>query len=70
MEVTECMIHKDQSREIRTLYRYQIQKTETSAEGKIKITGEFVKVNPISDSLVKRLRENGMPEELLSSLVK
>lgn len=68
MEITECEILPDGTRQIRTLFRYNI--TENTIKGKkVIIKGEFEKVNPISKSLQKRLRENGMPISALEKLI-
>lgn len=68
MEITECEILPDGERKIRTLFRYNI--TENSIyKGKVTIKGEFERVNPISESLRKRLRENGMPLSALEKLM-
>jgi pilus assembly protein CpaF len=68
MEITECEILPDGERQIRTLFRFNI--TENSIiKGKVAIKGDFERVNPISDSLQKRLRENGMPIDALKRLV-
>lgn len=63
MEIIECCINEDSSREIKTLYRYKVEKTELAENGKIKIMGRFVQENTISPGLARRLRENGMQEE-------
>jgi len=69
MEITECEILEDGTRQIHTLYRYHV--TENSiVDGKAVIKGEFQRVNPISKSLQKRLLENGMPAKLLNKIIK
>lgn len=68
MEITECEILEDGSRKLRTLYRYQINEN-CAVDGKVKIKGEFQKVNDISESLQKRLLENGMPLKLMREIV-
>ena len=68
MEITECEIMPDGERHIRTLFRYNI--TENSVlKGKVTIKGAFERVNPISENLQKRLRENGMPLDVLEKLI-
>ena len=68
MEITECEILPDGERKIRTLFRYNI--TENSVnKGKATINGEFERVAPISESLQKRLRENGIPVDALKKIV-
>lgn len=67
MEIMECEILPDGTRNFRPLFQYQI--TENRVEnGKFIVTGEHKQVNPISDSLARRLMENGMPQEILSQL--
>lgn len=68
MEIMECEILLDGTRKFRPLFQYQI--TENRIEdGKFVITGQHQKVNPISESLARRLMENGMPQEKLSQLL-
>jgi Flp pilus assembly CpaF family ATPase len=64
MEITECEIKEDGSRAIRTLYKFNVM-DNAFVDGKLKIIGEYEKVNDISSSLEKRLLENGMPSNLL-----
>lgn len=67
MEIMECEILPDNSRNYRALFRYEI--TENRYEdNQFLITGHHVTVNPISDSLCKRLLENGMPQERINRL--
>jgi len=65
MEITECQIKEDGSRAIRTLYKFNVM-DNALIDGKLKIIGEYEKVNDISSSLEKRLLENGMPSSLLN----
>jgi pilus assembly protein CpaF len=64
MEITECEIKEDGTRAIRTLYKFNVIDNAV-VDGKLKIIGEYEKVNDISASLEKRLLENGMPSSLL-----
>lgn len=60
MEIQECEILPDGSRRFRPLFQYII--TENRMEdGKFIIEGHHEQVNTISDTLAKRLLENGMP---------
>jgi pilus assembly protein CpaF len=68
MEITECEILPNGERKIRTLFRFNITENSVS-KGKAAIKGEFERVNPISESLRKRLRENGMPAGALEKFV-
>ena len=68
MEIMECEILPDGTRKFRPLFQYQI--TENRIEdGKFVIIGQHRQVNPISESLTRRLMENGMPQEKLSRLL-
>lgn len=68
MEIMECEILPDGTRKFRPLFQYQI--TENRIEdGKFVIIGQHRQVNPISESLARRLMENGMPQEKLSRLL-
>ncbi|WP_270816179.1 ATPase, T2SS/T4P/T4SS family [Hungatella effluvii] len=67
MEIMECEILPDGTRNFRPLFQYQI--TENKVEGgRFIITGQHRQVNPISESLARRLMENGMPQEMLMQL--
>lgn len=68
MEITECEILPDGTRQIHTLYRYHVSENRV-VDGKIRISGEFQRVNSISKSLQKRLLENGMPLSVLEGLI-
>lgn len=68
MEITECEILPDGSRNIRTLFHYAVA-SNTIENGKIRITGSYEKVQNISPSLQKRLLENGMPLHLLEQMM-
>ncbi|MFI3228518.1 MAG: ATPase, T2SS/T4P/T4SS family, partial [Clostridia bacterium] len=60
MEIMEIEILPDNSRNYRSLFRYNITEN-TIQDGKFIIEGQHEKVSGISDSLAKRLLENGMP---------
>lgn len=68
MEITECEIcPKTGKRLIHTLFKYDI-KDIVYKDGKKEIEGAFKKVNNISDSLKKRLLENGMPNSKIQEI--
>ena len=68
MEIMECEILPSGERRYNTLFRYVI--TENHMEnGKFIIEGHHEQVGEISQSLQKRLLENGMPNEELLSLM-
>ncbi|RGX09354.1 ATPase, T2SS/T4P/T4SS family [Paraclostridium sordellii] len=69
MEIKECIIHEDGRREKQTLFKYEITSSQ-KIDGKTKITGEFKRVNNISEQLQQRLLENGMPTNDLKKLVR
>lgn len=67
MEIQECEILSDGTRVFRPLFQYII--TENSMEGgKLIIEGHHEQINTISDSLAKRLLENGMPLSMIEKL--
>jgi pilus assembly protein CpaF len=67
MEIQECEILPDGTRQFRPLFQYII--TENRMEdGKFVIEGHHKQVNTISDSLAKRLLENGMPQTVIERL--
>lgn len=68
MEITECEILPDGSRNIRTLYKFVVTDNSHSESG-LKINGRYEKVNKISTTLEKRLLENGIPKGLLERFI-
>ena len=68
MEIMECEILPDGTRKFRVLFQYQISENRVE-DGKFIIVGEHKQVNPISESLARRLMENGMPQETLAGLL-
>lgn len=67
MEITECRIQPDGTREIVPLYRFAVHATREVA-GNIRIEGDYEQVGVISTGLQKRLLENGLPLPLLQQL--
>jgi len=68
MEVMECEIMPDGTRNYRSLFQYQI--TENRIEdGKFVIQGQHKAVQGISQSLQKRFLENGIPESTLKRII-
>ena len=69
MEIMECEICPDGTRKYHSLYRYHI--TENRMEnGKFIVKGTHEKCEEISESLQRRLLENGMPQSELEALMK
>ncbi|WP_333657189.1 CpaF/VirB11 family protein [Tissierella praeacuta] len=67
MEIMECEILADGTRNYRPLYQYVI--TENRMEdGKFIINGYHEQTGSISDSLSKRFLENGMPIDIIEKL--
>ena len=62
MEITESEICEDGSRKMRTLYQFVVTEDENDGD---KLTGHFEKVQPISESLRRRLQLSGMPLSVL-----
>lgn len=67
MEIMECEILPDGTRSFRPLFEYQIEENRIE-NGKFIVKGSHRRVNAISDSLRRRLMENGMPQEMLVRL--
>lgn len=64
MEIAECESFEKGKYSTRTLYKYDVIR-ESRTENGVQIDGKFVKVNGISEKLEKRLRENGVPSDIL-----
>ncbi len=75
MEITECVVVEDENDledykvQINTLYKFDIQKNILDENNKVKVVGEFKKVNDISKELIQRIKENGITEEELNLLI-
>lgn len=68
MEIMECEIGHDGTMNYRTLFHFHIK--ENRMEGsRFVINGEHEKVNNVSESLKRRLLENGMPKEVLARII-
>lgn len=59
MEITECEVLPEGGRRLRTLYRFHVTGSRIVG-GKPRVTGHYEKVENLSESLLKRLRENGL----------
>lgn len=64
MEIAECECYEKGMYRTRTLYKYDVV-SEIKTDDGVRIDGRFIKVNGISDKLEKRLRENGVPADML-----
>ena len=69
MDISECVVGDDGTLEYHTLWRYNIERN-VYENGKYHIEGEFVRENPISDSLKSKLMRGGVPMELLRKFTK
>ena len=64
----ECEILPDGTRNYRTLFQYIITENRMEESGAFTIIGHHEQKESISESLSKRLLENGMPIEMIKSL--
>ena len=69
MEIMECEILPDGTRSFRPLFQYQIKENRVD-NGVFIVSGEHRQINPVSESLARRLLENGMPQDMLKQLTK
>ena len=68
MEIMECEILPDGSRNYRALYQYIITENRMDEHGEFIIDGTHKQECTISESLSKRLLENGMPIEMINRM--
>lgn len=68
MEIMECEILPDGTRNYRTLFQYVITENRMDEKGEFIIEGYHEQKSCISESLSKRLLENGMPVEMINSM--
>ena len=68
MEVMECEILTDGTRNYRSLFQFQIIENRVE-DGKFIINGNHRSVQGISPSLQKRFLENGMPQDTLNRIL-
>ncbi|MGB4660144.1 MAG: CpaF/VirB11 family protein [Mobilitalea sp.] len=68
MEIMECEILSDGTRNYRTLFQYIITENRMDENGKFFIEGYHEQKCNISESLSKRLLENGMPLEKINHM--
>ena len=68
MEIMECEILPDGSRNYRALFQYIITENRMDEHGKFIIDGTHKQECTISESLSKRLLENGMPIEMINRM--
>jgi pilus assembly protein CpaF len=68
MEIMECEILPDGSRNYRALFQYIITENRMDEHGKFIIEGTHKQERSISESLCKRLLENGMPIEMINRM--
>lgn len=65
MEIMECEILPDGTRNYRTLFQYIITENRMDEKGRFCIDGYHEQKSSISESFSKRLLENGMPLEMI-----
>jgi len=68
MEIMECEILEDGSRNYRSLFQYVITENKMNDNGGFIVEGYHEQKANISKSLAKRLLENGMPIEMIRSM--
>jgi pilus assembly protein CpaF len=68
MEISECEILPDGTRKFRTLFHFNIKENRME-NGQFHINGTHEQVSPVSESLRRRLLENGMPQQELNELL-
>jgi pilus assembly protein CpaF len=68
MEIMECEILPNGTRNYRTLFQYTITENRMDENGRFAIEGYHEQKCSISESLSKRLLENGMPLEMIKNL--
>jgi pilus assembly protein CpaF len=68
MEIMECEILPDGTRNYRALFQYVITENRLDENGKFIIEGMHQRQNTISDSLAKRLLENGMSIQMIHQM--
>ena len=68
MEIMECVIQPDGSRQYNTLYHFAIEDNRLE-DGKYYINGRHEPVHPISANLQKHFIDNGMPQQELDKLL-
>jgi pilus assembly protein CpaF len=68
MEIMECEILADGTRNYRTLFQYIITENQMDENGRFIIEGYHEQKLSISESLSKRLLENGMPIEMIKNM--
>lgn len=69
MEISECELLPDGTPNSRTLFHFSIHENRVE-NGNFVISGAHEKVLAISESLRRRLLENGMPQQALNELLK
>ncbi len=68
MDISECVITKDGRREYHTLFRYNITKNEL-VDGKFRIEGSFEQPELMSESLIRKLMQFGVPQKVLTKFL-
>lgn len=68
VEICECQVDEAGNRKLNRLYQYHTFKNE-KINGKTVISGKFEKCGVISEGLQQRLRDNGIPEDVLQKFI-
>lgn len=67
LNISECVVDSNGKRNYHTLYQYEVRKNDF-VDGKYIIEGSFVKKNQISESLLRRFINAGIPYDILKKL--
>lgn len=67
-EICECEVTENGIRKMHTLFRFRTKQNQVR-NGKTIVDGCFERMEPISKHLQQKLRDNGMPEEVLQKLI-
>lgn len=66
-EITECLLDENRKPIINTLFKYRIKRRWIDESGKVKLDGEFVKVNDISEETKEQFISHGFDISFLTN---
>jgi len=69
MSIIECYFNEKGESVINVLYRYIVDENIYDENGKCHIKGHYEKVNNISDKLLNKFFENGMPKNIIEKFL-
>ena len=68
--ITECRVDRHGELKYRTLWAYEITRTESGTDGRVRVTGGFHKVHAMSDALRSRFLQAGAPMNCLENFMR